>query len=610
MNYIKLIENSGFHISEDLVKGCVSFHQNKLFLWLLKELNENKELLKSGIENSIFYENYEVYDLLIQNKIDIPFQDLFKIAIKRQSNIFYSLLSSQGAQLNSDDILTLSNLAERIPLSQNDINEIKADKPANNDVIQRLKQYASSQIHDVLNPIDGYFQSKNVVYSNQSIWYGVDNAFLPDSFDTESFNSDKYHDILDMLEKGFEEEEENEDNSDDENSEEEEENNYNEEENNSNENENENNYYEEEYNFDDEENNENNMNLKKWFNQINLPNFLLIKNHQIYLLTYKAIQNIFFHEEDQTLDMNEIIGYIINDDVYFKGEIVGKISDVLMKYENFLSLNINITIYGFSNLVAKDYNGKYFKSSISGTVIPMIPYDEPDPSKSILIVKEFGFDIGVNFNFDCDFTDCLDYCNGFSLHEAYRIEKLVKLEKDYFIFKQTKFNSNTQQEEFQSKLDFILNEYQSFKLELIDDYDIHLYHDTLSIYQEMIQIEISTLKERINNLLEGKTMEKQNEILEKQTKLYFDMLYFYYTSHPYSDNEKINKRISKEFKKLISYCNKFCYNYGLSDDQKKLYYTKFWRKRNLHEFIKYLKDNSWNSQKIVIEKENIRQDLF
>ena len=587
---IKMIENSGFKINKDLVEGCVAFHQNHIFSWLLKEYNNNNNnnninnnnIFEFAVQNSIQYENYEVFDQLVQNKIDMNYEKEKHLSSKKNSDIL--IFSGLNIAIQKPGILTpllLSQLnikqwnqpnlicyyysdfcneslhkelfsfylgsPKRIPLSENDIIKIKSELPVKDDVIQRLNQYGTSKIHDISNTVDGYYQTPFIHFSDSGLCFGetVSSVFTtcPEDLD-EFFESYKFpkHFIIDMFESN---------------------------------------------------------------DKIHLPNFLIIENHNIRLVNFKAFKKAYkmlnefnqygayIKDKDRDyidIDNDGIIGYIIGDNVYFKGENIGKISDVLMKYEyypekDYNDENINndenkdpLILYAFSDIIAEEYKGK---SVISGTLIPMIPWNENHnlhQSEFILVVQEFGFDIGYRQNHSDEYFDQNSVTGS---NEMKRVSKLLRLEKERFLFDReiTKLNSDlntptVKNNWLKATLDNTFNHLLKFKKKYLDDMiyiAIHYFNNDdyqkyLSDNQEenfnliihQFEDEISSFKAQIMEQLQGKTLEEQNEILEKEAKKYIDIQYSYYISHiyaPYDSDNKLYADIAKEFEELIKLIN-------------------------------------------------------
>ena len=59
---IRILEENGFKPNECLIEGCSQFHQKGILELIMKE---QSHLLNSTIKEIIFYENFEIINLLI-----------------------------------------------------------------------------------------------------------------------------------------------------------------------------------------------------------------------------------------------------------------------------------------------------------------------------------------------------------------------------------------------------------------------------------------------------------------------------------------------------------------------------------------------------------------
>ena len=118
---IKLIEDQGIPINENLMKGCSKFHQNHIIQWCEKE---NKSLLEEGLKECIKYSNYEGFDIINKNiQINVlasgnSNNTLLHIAAISNSKEIGEILLSKGTDINAIgiiyQIIKISFLIKRI----------------------------------------------------------------------------------------------------------------------------------------------------------------------------------------------------------------------------------------------------------------------------------------------------------------------------------------------------------------------------------------------------------------------------------------------------------------------------------------------------------------
>ena len=99
---IKMIEDQGIRINENVMKGASKFHQNQIIKWIEKE---HKSLLKAGIKECIKFENYEAFSIINENcdviSIYIKNKTLLHYAAEKNSKKIGELLISKGADINA-----------------------------------------------------------------------------------------------------------------------------------------------------------------------------------------------------------------------------------------------------------------------------------------------------------------------------------------------------------------------------------------------------------------------------------------------------------------------------------------------------------------------------
>ena len=104
---IRILENRSILPNNYLIEGCLQFHQKTIFEWIKKE---QYQLLTKGIKKSIYFENYEAFDILIQNISNLNIQinkkkeTLIQYIIEKNAIGILDILISKGANLNFKDI--------------------------------------------------------------------------------------------------------------------------------------------------------------------------------------------------------------------------------------------------------------------------------------------------------------------------------------------------------------------------------------------------------------------------------------------------------------------------------------------------------------------------
>ena len=107
---IRILEKSGFKPNKCLIEGCSQFHQKGILELIMKE---QSHLLNSTIKEIIFYENFEIFDLLILEGIINMVQNKkgltpLHYAAKKKSKEMLELLISKGANINAKTIIYLN----------------------------------------------------------------------------------------------------------------------------------------------------------------------------------------------------------------------------------------------------------------------------------------------------------------------------------------------------------------------------------------------------------------------------------------------------------------------------------------------------------------------
>ena len=107
----KILIDNGFQLNKrnkGLMDGCTQFHQKGILEWIKRE---HSYLLKAKIDEIIKYENFDVFDIYIQNcyNIDHPINRRGKTplhyAMELNRKTMGELLISFGASINMKDII-------------------------------------------------------------------------------------------------------------------------------------------------------------------------------------------------------------------------------------------------------------------------------------------------------------------------------------------------------------------------------------------------------------------------------------------------------------------------------------------------------------------------
>ena len=391
---------------------------------------------------------------------------------------------------------------DRVPLNQNDIDNIQKCQPADKEAIERLNHFPSNQDFNYI-ITDKYGKATLYKYKSSEIFidkcgsliagHNIDISEFFDNTDNGNFN------------------------------------------------------YESGYTPD-----------KSPSDQIYLPNILAIKNNLIALVDYKCLISLFEKDESEeysseTDETNKnrknrkkekpengfyshrLIGYIINDDVYFKGKVVGKIAQVLMKYDmkNIKNCDGNpIMLYAFSDDIATYHNEK---STISSKLSVMRGFKEED----FIIADDFGMDLGIGSG------DFLDWCSRMNYYDYYfcsteidRITALVSSKMEYYyIDKMLKDKSPSKQNKYLwSRIKWhaelrgpyfdifhkiFEEEYKSVPSNLSDTFKIVLPMD-----EEFYKNELNKLQTKFPSSFEEKVKEEKNTIEEENSILKSQLLEF------------------------------------------------------------------------------------
>ena len=465
------------------------------------------------------FENYEVYDLLRNNDFKTEYKDKnltsIQLSIERHSS-FFTLLSKfiNGEKLDKIDLMTYYRLGfERKPLSKDDINIITKEEekePLSNDTIERINQkfISAAEIHNISNPFQNFYQSDILTLKDCNLCYGETEVDLDYTVGTDI----------------------------------------------------EHNFYSTEY-YPGEI-------ITKFFgknNQFFLPNVLSINNNIISIIDYNDFLSAFYdgkvpediipdnfkyldHYNDdkyEGFDNSErILGYIKDNNVYFKGQNVGNISDILMKCEYLFKENgESLHFYSFSDIIAKYHNKT---NSIPCTLIPMIKFSKgkADPEKLLFVLKEFGFHIGIKY-VGPYYIDMLDDSDG-SIEEAFRVGSFLHIEMERFLFDETiaelikgkklKDQVKALEEHFSARLSF----YAQDKGRLESNFG---HKDE----EEITDQEILEQEEKLDEL-DGKSLIEQLEILKRVTKEILDQFSSYFLSHSVDERYLCDKMITEERK--------------------------------------------------------------
>ena len=136
----KILENQASSLSPDFVKGCVQFHQNNHLSFLARD--HKADLDKYGLLYSIYYENFEAYDLIDKTNLDlskmtddvfisfsgkkIVHRNVLDLSIQRRFSRCFSQFQSLGSpNLPQHQIQhSYGFIFDLVPLSEADIEEI------------------------------------------------------------------------------------------------------------------------------------------------------------------------------------------------------------------------------------------------------------------------------------------------------------------------------------------------------------------------------------------------------------------------------------------------------------------------------------------------------
>ena len=104
---LKMIEDQGIEINENLMKGSSKFHQNHIIKWIEKQ---NNSLLQYGVKECIQFENFDGFDTINQNYdiASLKFQknkSALHYAAKYNSKEIGEILISKGSDINAEDLI-------------------------------------------------------------------------------------------------------------------------------------------------------------------------------------------------------------------------------------------------------------------------------------------------------------------------------------------------------------------------------------------------------------------------------------------------------------------------------------------------------------------------